>query len=315
MSKLFILGNGFDRAHGLPTSYEDFRKYLVETYPKADALTPTYDVSIRHMPNGEIGVDNNEAVAFIINAINNVEEEKWCNVESKLADLHVPLEDFLSDLEDLFDLDDDKELTRNVHRNEDASSAMHQVMLKFHNVLVDWVQTIDINKTSPKPKEKFKKLIDSENDYFLTFNYTYVLEDIYGADGDNVCHIHGAQYDCASDIFFGHGDVREDFETCHIGATESLQKIHKVLEKDTHKALRRAKYFFDELSSVHEIYSHGFSFSPVDLIYLEQICKICNTEKCTWYLSDYESVNEKDSFKNRIREAGFKGDFKEFAIQ
>lgn len=312
MSKLFILGNGFDRAHKLPTSYEDFRKYLVETYPKAASLTPTYDVSIQHMPDGEIEVDNNEAVAFIINTINEVEEEKWCNVESCLADLHIPLEDYLSDLEDLF-VDDDEEPYRSANRNEDASSAMYQVMLKFHNFLVDWVQTIDITKASPK--EKFKELIDSENDYFLTFNYTCVLEDIYGADGDNVCHIHGAEYDCASDIHFGHGGVREDFESCHWGATESLQKIHKVLEKDTHKALRRAKYFFDELSSVHEIYSHGFSFSPVDLIYLERICKICNTEKCTWYLSDYESVNEKDSFKNRIREAGFKGDFKEFAIQ
>ncbi|KAA0768163.1 MULTISPECIES: bacteriophage abortive infection AbiH family protein [Bacillus cereus group] len=311
LSKLFILGNGFDRAHGLPTSYEHFREYLVKTYPKASGLKPTYDVSIKDMPDGEIGVDNNEAIAFIINTINNVEGEEWCNVESSLADL--PLEDYLSDLEDLFDLDVDKELTRNVHRNEDASSAMYQVMLKFHDFLVDWVQTIDIKKTSPK--EKFEKLIDSENDYFLTFNYTYVLEDIYGADGDNVCHIHGAQYDCASDIFFGHGDVRDDFESCHTGATESLQKIHKLLEKDTHEALRRAKYFFDELSSVHEIYSHGFSFSPVDLVYLNRICKICNTEKCTWYLSDYESVIEKESFKNRIREAGFKGDIKEFSIQ
>ncbi|PGW35161.1 bacteriophage abortive infection AbiH family protein [Bacillus thuringiensis] len=311
MSKLFILGNGFDRAHQLPTSYEHFREYLIENYPKACGLKPTYNVSIKDMPDGGVGVDNNEAVAFIINAINNVEGEEWWNVESSLA--HLPLEEYLSDLEDLFDLDDDKELYRNVYRNEDASSAMYQVMLRFHNFLVDWVQAIDITKTSPI--EKFEELIDSENDYFLTFNYTCVLEDIYGATGDNVCHIHGAEYDCASDIHFGHGDVREDFESCHIGATESLQKIHKLLEKDTHKALGRAKYFFDELSSVHEIYSHGFSFSQVDLIYLERICKICNTEKCTWYLSNYESVNEKEMFRNRIREAGFKGDFKEFAIQ
>lgn len=28
MSTLFVIGNGFDRAHGLKTSYWDFRKYL-----------------------------------------------------------------------------------------------------------------------------------------------------------------------------------------------------------------------------------------------------------------------------------------------
>ena len=28
MSNLFIIGNGFDIAHGLPTKYADFKKYL-----------------------------------------------------------------------------------------------------------------------------------------------------------------------------------------------------------------------------------------------------------------------------------------------
>lgn len=33
----FIIGNGFDLARGLKTSYEDFRAYLQEEYPAADA--------------------------------------------------------------------------------------------------------------------------------------------------------------------------------------------------------------------------------------------------------------------------------------
>ena len=36
MKKLFIIGNGFDRAHGLRTGYEDFHKYLKETYYDTD---------------------------------------------------------------------------------------------------------------------------------------------------------------------------------------------------------------------------------------------------------------------------------------
>ena len=28
MDRLIIIGNGFDRAHNLPTSYYDFKKYL-----------------------------------------------------------------------------------------------------------------------------------------------------------------------------------------------------------------------------------------------------------------------------------------------
>ncbi|MBR0277675.1 MAG: hypothetical protein IJQ50_04360, partial [Clostridia bacterium] len=30
MSKLYIIGNGFDRAHGLDTEYKHFRRYLLE---------------------------------------------------------------------------------------------------------------------------------------------------------------------------------------------------------------------------------------------------------------------------------------------
>lgn len=32
MSKLFIIGNGFDRAHCLATSYDKFREYLCNKY-------------------------------------------------------------------------------------------------------------------------------------------------------------------------------------------------------------------------------------------------------------------------------------------
>ena len=33
MSKLFIIGNGFDLAHSIPTSYNDFRAFLISKYP------------------------------------------------------------------------------------------------------------------------------------------------------------------------------------------------------------------------------------------------------------------------------------------
>ena len=31
--KLFLIGNGFDRAHGLPTDYWDFRSFLSKVHP------------------------------------------------------------------------------------------------------------------------------------------------------------------------------------------------------------------------------------------------------------------------------------------
>ena len=34
--KLFIIGTGFDKSHGLDTLYEDFHQYLRSEYPEAD---------------------------------------------------------------------------------------------------------------------------------------------------------------------------------------------------------------------------------------------------------------------------------------
>ena len=36
MSSLFIIGNGFDIAHGIPTKYSDFREFILKMYPKAE---------------------------------------------------------------------------------------------------------------------------------------------------------------------------------------------------------------------------------------------------------------------------------------
>ena len=35
MSSLFIAGNGFDIAHGIPTQYSRFRSFIIQKYPEA----------------------------------------------------------------------------------------------------------------------------------------------------------------------------------------------------------------------------------------------------------------------------------------
>lgn len=35
MAGIFIAGNGFDIAHGIPTKYSEFRKYIISRYPDA----------------------------------------------------------------------------------------------------------------------------------------------------------------------------------------------------------------------------------------------------------------------------------------
>ncbi len=46
--KLFIFGNGFDRAHNLPTKYYQFREWL----KKSVYLSPKYRLSLKRIMNG-----------------------------------------------------------------------------------------------------------------------------------------------------------------------------------------------------------------------------------------------------------------------
>ena len=82
--KLFIIGNGFDLAHGLKTSYEDFRAYLQEEYPEADAdefVMP----DVYTMPDGGEAIDDEDAVSFLLRIISVTEGDKWKDVETTLG--------------------------------------------------------------------------------------------------------------------------------------------------------------------------------------------------------------------------------------
>lgn len=319
------MGNGFDLAHGLPTRYEDFRKYLLGIYPKSIDMEHAYE-----------HVHEDDSVAFIIGLISSAEkEEQWRKYsEEGLGDLtyseflefwerdsevewkyiekslgRLPFEEYLErwvfnyEGEENVDCDDVK------YELEFSSDNYYLGMLELNRLFTGWVNSID--ESDIVLKQEFKKLINEERDFFINFNYTCVLEDIYNAR--NVCHIHGKKHD--SELLFGHGEgLRGGFETPQDAFEKNLVKINNLLRKDTNDAYEKNKDFFAKLTSVGEIYSIGFSFSEVDLIYIEQICKSCHTERCTWYLSDYDYDEKGEMYKRSIREAGFKGGFKVCSI-
>ena len=123
-------------------------------------------------------------------------------------------------------------------------------------------------------------------------------------------------------MIFGHGVEKEDFENIYTGSEFALAEIHFSLMKDTSKIIDESNYFFDELLSVKNIYSYGFSFSKVDLPYINEVCKKCNAKNSIWYLQGHEREREsefefeyrKEYQKEVIRNCGFDGEFDVFNI-
>ncbi|NTW72696.1 MAG: hypothetical protein HGA49_10725 [Eubacteriaceae bacterium] len=85
--------------------------------------------------------------------------------------------------------------------------------------------------------------------------------------------------------------------------------------KDTSYALKKHQSFFDEsISVVINIYSYGFSFSNVDIIYINKICSVIQTENSVWYLNDFDKISARNEFEEKIRKCGYKGKFDTFHI-
>ena len=306
MNRLFIIGNGFDISHGLKTSYRYFKEYLRREYPDQGYGGLPEGTQ---MPDGSIEYDDDEVVGFLLYVISNVSGVDWCDLEDSLG--YLDFDEYFDYLPEIVDSDGDIDLLKTAYNNEDLANELIIPATSITSLFEDWINTIEIPVSNCR-KASFSMLSNFESDYFLNFNYTRTLQEVYNAK--KVCHIHGNLH---SEIYFGHGNNSNYYEqnmSRNIGSQDGLEEIHHSLKKNTKKALDVNEEFFNIIADTKQIYSYGFSFSSVDLVYIRKICESLSTESLTWYLNDYDSEEKRNHYKNIIRQCGFLGNFDTFTI-
>lgn len=204
--KLFIIGNGFDIGHGLPTGYWDFRTFL-------DLVQPEFLHSFEEHYDIYPGMSDEAKKKTL-----------WSRFESNLANID---EDTIIDIGTSIELN----LESGDVGIEDTLYSYftdeYQYIEKLAGYLKQWVRSIRIRDCLPRTS-----LIDKSNrDLFLTFNYTAVLENVYGIAPGNIIHIHGSLRDYTLDPVLGHGNE------------ERLQKIRDMITE--------AEKVFDEKNVVY----------------------------------------------------------------
>lgn len=178
---LYILGNGFDLAHKLPTAYWDFRSYLKSAHPEfLKAFEEHYDI-YPSMTDEEKG------------------EYLWNRFESNLANID---EDSIIDSGMSIEMNlesGDVGIEDTLYRHFTREYKYIQNLSAF---LKEWVRTIRIRDCLPRTS----KIKNDSDDLFLTFNYTATLEKVYLIRSDKVIHIHGSLRDYTPDPVIGHGN-------------------------------------------------------------------------------------------------------------
>ena len=177
-TKLFLIGNGFDRWQGLPTSYDNFRQYYFEHILE---ISKQLRIKTEVDKAGNIITPVEKIFGDILNPKKLPGEFFW-NFESSMAlldDQNIALYFGKSD--------------KGVYQMQETLNAALEILRK---VFGDWIKSISI-------EDKETGYIFDDSCYFINFNYTNTLEKRFQVDERNVNYIHG-DFSDAESIVFGH---------------------------------------------------------------------------------------------------------------
>ena len=325
MARLFIIGNGFDcYAHfddtkvGMKTRYMDFKNDILKRYPKQ--ISPI-SYPYRIAPGFEY--DENMLVSYIVQTLDYCQDDAWSTLEPAFGESLVTifmediyensfLVNFKKNFGDGFDSwDEYAEAYRQLTFLTERGLALEDTAKKIKALFVQWVtdqlQNIDYGKYGKNAGfEKVFHRNQSQNDKYLTFNYTLTLEKLYHISEKQILHIHGKVGDDKENFCFGHGENAYDIHDMDIisGLEHSVSRVLRILEKRTERIILENKTFFQNLQDITEIYSYGFSFGDVDMVYLDEICKYISPKEVTWYFNTYDTMNNPE-YLEKIRNRGF----------
>lgn len=309
---MFIAGNGFDMAHGIPTSYHHFRSFVIDLYPEALNLRD----EIVYLDDFENINPREFAAEILLHTMDNATGEYWCNFEEALASI-----------------DFNRKLPEANHKKNETIEEDHKLM-KHYLLYLDMLTSVFINCTKIwqdffrlwmkaiqtqieerafTEKDTLKILFSQPDMQFLTFNYTKTLQILYGIK--RVIHVHNR---VGQTLVFGHGrenimynQFNHNFSTGTNIGSSFLNDMVTSFKKDTDSPLRKYSDFFKKLDdNVNNIYSYGFSYSKVDRAYIKKIISQI-APNAVWHFTQFEAQNSEELRikKIKLRRYGFKGAF------
>lgn len=312
MATLFIIGNGFDIAHGIPSKYYDFREFVIKLYPEALKYR---DEAI--LIDDMADIDSKEfAAEILLTTMDKVSGYDWSNFEDALAYVNFnhkfPLPNHRDDETD----DEDNELMLEYLMYMDALSSAYVSCSTYWQVLFSlWIKDIQthIDNKCFDHREGLREMFSDPDTYFLTFNYTKTLQRLYGVR--KVIHIHNF---VGQKLIFGHGQDDAFYGQLHhelnghlfLGSS-SLDNLISSFRKDTNTPCRTHRTFFRQLDDkIDRVYSYGFSYGEVDSVYIKEIVNRISS-KATWFFTSFEAKDNEAILQKqaKLRSYGFNGLF------
>lgn len=185
---LYIIGNGFDLAHGLKTNYwllrtfiEEKNPYFIRTFESKYDIEPLDDTEPWYTEEAQIRWNDS------------VNHSLWSEFEKCMGEPNT------TEMLDMSESVTEGMPSDGIRYHMDCYwREEFEYIDRFHDYVREWIESVDTSKVICLKKS----LLNSE-DYFFNFNYTDILEKVYGIE--NVLHIHGGvQSVCDIPPIMGH---------------------------------------------------------------------------------------------------------------
>lgn len=312
MSKLYVIGNGFDLHHNLNTRYRTFGVYLKENYPDI------YGQLIEYFGLPDLNDKGQCEYDYIL----------WAEFEKSLS---------LLDQETVLEAHSDSIANPGSpdFRDRDweafaidIESVVENLTLALFKAFSEFIRNIDFPSLDHDLELKLDK-----NATYINFNYTDTLERYYGISRDNILYIHGNANELNDELILGHGIDPNNFKpedprqpeglsseeaemwieqmadnydhSFELGKDALLQYFSRSY-KNTKEIIESNANFFGSLTHIHEIIFLGHSLSSIDLPYVKEI-SVNSTSNVIWSVSYYGN-DEKDRHKRTLTELGIESD-------
>lgn len=265
MKEIYIIGNGFDLHHGLNTSYENYKKYLMKVNP--DYVRQFDDFLKRYVFVKDPVTEDGLSI------------EQWSELEKYTEKIYeYDLNEILEKAVESAQTDADQ--AGYWHGVQYMCSVYSKWINGIRTSFADWIKTIECEKG-----RKDRSLHLNKNALYLNFNYTSTLECLYDIPPENILHIHG---DVNHTIIFGN-DKKPNKEikdnTLPINhnrdadrrINESAEILNKVLRetnayyKNTLSLIAKNKEFFERIRKCDKIIFMGFGFGEEDANYVREV--------------------------------------------
>jgi hypothetical protein len=256
VSTLFIIGNGFDIWNQLPTSYGNFNQEYKEHL----------DEHI-HYFDDFCDIDS-----------------EWSNFEESLGSFNQ--EHFHDNAAMQPSLEELGDVPKLLYGYEDEISIKKEELVDdITNAFREWIRSIDVYAAQ-------KLMHFYLPAFFVNFNYTSTLQDVYNVPENRILHIHGKVW---GGIIFGHGrsissnSPASDAPWFHETSKEVAQ-IPGIFHKPVAEILERNRSILEGYGDVKNIVVIGHSVNEIDVPYFQ--CILNAYPDANWQNYNYENDGE-----------------------